>query len=135
MAWGKTEEQKEQEAAARADRRDAAADARADAAFAATPVGQATQARADGQAFFQIELQISTLSGAKSSLGSSTNSLKHTGGRPDVLGQIEEVGWHLEHVGYVFIETGATTTNRVLSTGQGTVTRGDVVGVYLFRAI
>ncbi len=71
----------------------------------------------------------------RSGLGSSTGRVRHSGGRPDLLGQIEEKGWKLEHVGYVFIETGATTTNRMLSTGQGMVTRGNVTGIYLFRAV
>jgi hypothetical protein len=35
----------------------------------------------------------------------------------------------------MFVETGATTTNRMMSTGQGTVTRGVVRGIYLFRAM
>jgi hypothetical protein len=97
-------------------------------------VSLAVEARAEGQAFFQVEIAVSKLRGGSSTLGSSSNSIRHTGGRPDLLGQIEEAGWRLEHVGYVFVETGATSTNRVFGTGQGTVTRGEVVGIYLFRA-
>ena len=33
------------------------------------------------------------------------------------------------------VQLGSTSTNRVLSTGQGTVTRGVVQGIYLFRAV
>lgn len=121
MAWGKTDEQKQAEA------QDQAA-----AAWAASPVGLATAAKERGDGFFQFEIDISTLSGA-SGFGSSAGRVRHTGGRPDVLGQIEEVGWRLEHVGYVFVETGATTTNRAFGTGQGMVTKGVVRGIYLFR--
>jgi hypothetical protein len=103
------------------------------AAFAATPLGRATAAAQRNDRFFQLELEVSALTGFASSFGSSTNVVKHSGGATDLLGQIEEVGWRLEHVGYVFIETGATSTNRMLSTGQGTVTRGNVTGIYLFR--
>ena len=87
-----------------------------------------------GVAFFQIEIEVNQLAGS-SGFGSSTGRVRHSGGRPDLLGQIEDKGWKLEHVGYVFIETGSTTTNRVLSTGQGMVTRGNVTGIYLFRAV
>lgn len=144
MAWGKTEEEKEQErlekerqrASAEADRvQRAAAEqaARAKAQFDSSPVGKATAAFESGARFFQIEIEVSSLSGLASSFGSSNNTISHRGGASDVLGQIEEVGWRLEHAGWVFIETGATSTNRVLSTGQGTVTKGNVTGIYLFR--
>jgi hypothetical protein len=33
----------------------------------------------------------------------------------------------------VFVETGATSTNRVFSTGLGTVIKGETLGIYLFR--
>jgi hypothetical protein len=145
MPWGKSQEERDREAAAEAAtvaaRREAAAakqaadaKARADAVYAASPVGQAKQARANGQGFFQIELEVSKLSGAPSFFGSSDNTVEHTG-RPDVLGQIEDAGWRLEHAGYVFMETGSTSTDRVFGTGEGTVIRGSVVGIYLFRAV
>jgi hypothetical protein len=120
-SWGKTEEQKQAEREAKAAQE-----------WAESPVGRATAAKEAGQAFFQFEMDISALGGS-SGLGSSAGRMRHSGGRPDLLGQIEETGWRLEHVGYVFIETGATTTNRVMSTGQGTVTKGVVRGIYLFR--
>lgn len=124
MAFRKTEEEK------------AARDAERKAeAYASSPVGQAEAAHRRGDGFFQIELEISKIGGlgTYSAFGSSGNAVKHTGGRPDLLGQIEDVGWRLEHVGYVFVETGATTSNRFGGTGQGVVTRGQVMGVYLFR--
>ncbi|HEY2642460.1 MAG TPA: hypothetical protein VGI56_01790 [Galbitalea sp.] len=143
MAW-KTEEEKQQERAEkqrlaaeaeaeRARQVQAAQDARAAAEFAASPLGRATTAHQSNDKFFQLELAVSELRGGTSFFGSSSNVIQHTGAATDLLGQIEDVGWHLEHVGYVFIETGATSTNRVLSTGQGTVTEGNVTGIYLFR--
>jgi hypothetical protein len=48
------------------------------------------------------------------------NGVKHTGGRPDLLGQIDQGDWPLEHVGHVFVERGSTSTNQVMSTGRGT---------------
>ena len=144
MALFKNEEEKaadrEAKAKAEADQQAAAAQQQAaakkaaeDAAFAASPVGRATAARAAGSTFFQIEMDVSQLTGATSFFGSSDNTITHTSGASDVLGQIESVGWHLEHVGYVFVETGATSTDRMFLSGQGTVTQGSVVGIYLFR--
>ena len=104
------------------------------ASFAASPPGQARAAFERGDAFFQLEIEVNRLSGGASSFGSSSNYLQRRG-RPDLLGQIEDEGFRLEHTGYVFIETGATSTNRVLTTGQGTVTRGFVQGIYLFRRV
>jgi hypothetical protein len=49
------------------------------------------------------------------------------------LGEIERVGWRLEHVGYYFMLTGETSTDRVFGTGQATAVSGVTVGVYLFR--
>jgi len=118
MAWGKSEEQKQAEAAERAEaeRRVAAQKAEAEAKkaaaeYAASPVGRAEAAAAAGAVFFQLELDISQLAGPSSGFGSSDNTIRGTGGRPDVLGQVEDKGWRLENVGYVFVETGSTTSD------------------------
>lgn len=134
MPWGKSDEEKAAEAAARAAQEQAAAAERQRQAYLASPVGRAETAHQRGDAFFQLELDISELSGPASSFGSSDNQLRSAGGPPDLLGQIEQIGWRLEHVGYVFIETGSTSTERMFATGEGTVTRGVVRGIYLFRA-
>lgn len=47
--------------------------------------------------------------------------------------QIEEMGWHLEHVGYVFVETGEVARAKALSAGSVSRTQGYVEGIYLFR--
>jgi len=133
MAWSKTEEQKQEAKAAREASELEAKNAKAAAAYAASPVGRAEASHQNGDAFFQVEIEVSALTGFSSVFGSSDNALRHTGVATDVLGRIEAKGWRLEHVGYVFIETGSTSTNRVLSTGQGVVTRGNVTGIYLFR--
>jgi hypothetical protein len=146
MAWGKSEDEKQQEREAREaeDRAEAAAyvaqqqaiqDAADAAAFASSPVGRATNAFRQGSVFFQTEIAVSSLSGQSSFFGSSDNSLQHTGAAPDVLGQIEAIGWRLEHTGYVFVETGATTSDSFLGSGQGMVTQGDIVGIFLFRRV
>ena len=103
------------------------------AEFADSPIGKAFSARAAGDPLFQVELDVQTLSG-RSAFGSSGNRTKRNTGTAAVLGCVEEVGWRLDHAGWVFVETGATSTNRIGGTGQGTTTRGKLVGVYLFRS-
>lgn len=103
------------------------------AAFARSPVGLATAARQQGQQLLQILLPLAQLTGASSNLGSADNqltSLMQSG----VLDEIEKVGWRLESADAVFTQTGATSSSRVLSTGEGTVTRGTIYGLYIFRA-
>jgi hypothetical protein len=104
------------------------------AAFAASPPGQARAAFRRGDAFFEVAIEVNRPSGRSSARGSSSNSSQRSG-RPDVLGQVEDEGFRLEHVGYVFIETGPTSTDPVLNSAQGTVTRGFVQGIYLFRRV
>lgn len=141
MPWGKSEQEKQVEAAEK-ERRAAEWQAEQERLqadwkrrnYPNSPVGRAEAAMQNGDRFFQLSIAVSELSGTASSFGSSANEFRSSGGAPDVLGQIEDLGWRLEHVGYVFIETGSTSTNRLLSTGEGTVTRGQVQGVYLFRS-
>lgn len=98
-----------------------------------SPVGLAEAACKNGDQFFQVEMEVSSLAGSHSSFGSSENLLVQASSSAVALGQIEALGWRLEHAGYVFVETGSTSTNRVLATGQGVVTKGHVAGIYLFR--
>src|SRR5487761_1506718 len=75
--------------------------------YLASPVGQADTARQRGDRFFQVSLRESEVRGTSTdwTFSQSTTTTK-VHGATDVLGQIEELGWHLEHVGYVFVETG-----------------------------
>jgi len=140
QVFRKTDEEK---AADRA-RKQAEEDARRQAAEAAdqqrraeefdrSPVGQATTARQQGRQLFQLLLPLAELTGESSSFGSADNQLKSLM-QNDVLDEIEKVGWRLERADAVFTETGATSSSRVLSTGEGTVTRGTIYGLYIFRA-
>lgn len=136
----KTEEEKAADLArkqAEEDARRRAAEAaeqqRQAEAFARSPVGEATAARQQGRQLFQLLLPLAELNGNSSSLGSSDNQLRSLM-QNNVLDEIEKVGWRLERADAVFTETGATSSSRVLSTGEGTVTRGTIYGLYIFRA-
>ncbi|GAA4032771.1 hypothetical protein GCM10023063_15130 [Arthrobacter methylotrophus] len=119
MVWGKTEEQKRAEAASRAQEE-----------FAATPLGQATAAFENNDRFFQIELKLSEL--VRKAVPSRRGSeIRRSEPPADLLGKIELIGWKLEHAGYVFVETGSTINT--MGTINNTTTKGEVIGVYLFR--
>jgi hypothetical protein len=123
--------QAEEEAQRRAA--EAAEEQRKAEEFARSPVGQATVARQQGQQLFQLLLPLAELDGSSSSFGSADNQLKSLM-QSAVLDEIEKVGWRLERADAVFAETGATSSARVLASGEGTVTRGTIYGLYIFRA-
>jgi len=144
MAVFKSEAEKQAERAERAARVQQAAqeraareaeerEAKAREAYLASPVGQAETAYEAGRSFFQFVTPISKIEGKASDwyYGQSTTTSRFHA--TDVLGQIEELGWHLENVGYVFVETGEVSRNKVMSSGAVTRTEGYVEGIYLFR--
>lgn len=120
-----------QEETARAEQLRAAEEARQRAAFMATPVGAATAARDAGEQFFEIQLEVGNHTGT-ASFGSAQGQ-RSTSSSAAVLGEIEQVGWRLEHAGYYYMVTGETSTKKVMVTGDETVVSGVTVGVYLFR--
>jgi hypothetical protein len=48
---------------------------------------------------------------------------------------IESEGWHLEHAGYVYRMTGSVSRDKLLSSGQQEAIHGEVLGIYIFRAV
>jgi len=131
----KAEEQARKQAEEEARRAAAAAaeQQRQAEAFAHSPVGIATTAKQQGQQVFQLLLPLAELEGVSSSFGSADNQLTDLM-QHNVLDEIEKVGWRLEQADTVFVETGATSSSRVLATGEGTVTRGTLYCLYIFRA-
>jgi hypothetical protein len=119
------------EEAARAERARVAEGERQLEAFLATPVGAATAARDAGQEFFEIQLEVGAHSGT-ASFGSAQGQ-RSMSSSAVVLGDIEQVGWRLEHASYLHMVTGETSTKKVLVSGDQTVVSGVTVGVYLFR--
>jgi hypothetical protein len=80
---------------------------------------------------YEVQLQVGAHVG---SAGFGGIQGQHTTSSSAVtLGEIEKLGWHLEHVGYYFMITGETSTARVFVSGDATAVSGATVGVYLFR--
>lgn len=102
-----------------------------DAAFWASPVGSAARAKLRGDRFFQIELDDATLSAyAESSAPAHGRRARRT---CDLLGQIEELGWHLEHATWWRVDTdGADAGADVMHSHLGV---DHVRGVYLFHSL
>lgn len=124
---------KAREEAARAEQERAAGEQREREAFLATPIGAATAAKENGQAFFEIQLE---LGGHRGSAGfGSTDGHRTASSSAATLGEIEKLGWRLKHAGYYFMVTGQTSTDRVFVSGEATVVKGVTIGVYLFRTL
>ena len=111
----------------------AKAEQEARAKYLASPIGQAEAAYQAGQMFFQLTTNISQIKGTSSDWNYSQSTRTRRFNATDTLGQIEEMGWHLEHVGYVFVETGEVARSKALSSGSVSRTQGYVEGIYLFR--
>jgi hypothetical protein len=88
--------------------------------FAASPPGRARAARAAGDRLFQISIPISVTERTAWGVFSGDKQYQKTSQSDphSVLEQIEAEGWHLEHVGYVFQETGSVSRDKLLSSGQ-----------------
>lgn len=106
-------------------------------AFAASPPGRARAAFQAGNGFFQYSGALAETSRSASAVvvGTATSSgQRHkTQVHTDVLSQIEDEGWRLEDVGYVFEPTGSVSRDKFLSSGQTETINGRIVGIYLFR--
>lgn len=126
MAWGKSDEQKQQDRDLQEDRlKDKKASEEA-AEFAASPVGQATAAYRNGDELFQLEVTLSDVKYSRWSIRNKSNVEPSQPWGP-LLSAVEAVGWRLEHTGFVFIETGFRTVH------DYSAVSGEVMGVYVFR--
>lgn len=107
----------------------------AEKAFWGSPQGQALKAFERGDEFYQVEIPHSSVTGfTNAAFNSSTaGKIQQKLTRTDLLGQIEEAGWHLEHADWVYIQTGQNSRDKFLASGQHVVVTGEVVGIYLFR--
>ncbi|CBE69323.1 MAG: hypothetical protein F9K13_12830 [Candidatus Methylomirabilis oxygeniifera] len=107
---------------------------RRDEAFAASPAGQARAAKAAGMKIFQIDVPLSWTKGyTVAMVGAFTDSTK-TSDYSRTIQAIEEEGWRLDHVGYVYRITGSESRDKFLASGQQEAVSGEIIGIYMFRA-
>lgn len=128
-------EDAERQAVAQAEqaRREAAQKEQAYREWLASPIGQATVAKQVGQRFFELQMSVGyhqreAMWGSRDY--TSNDQVISSAG---MLGEIERLGWRLEHVGYVFQMTGQSSTERFFVSGEQTSVSGVTVGIYLFR--
>ncbi|AKV87280.1 hypothetical protein AKG07_14400 [Microbacterium sp. CGR1] len=86
-----------------------------------------------GDALLHLNVEVSRLTGEASTWGSAQNGFMSDDSIGYFLSEVERVGWRLDHTGYTFVESGATTSARMLSTGTGVVNHGAVEGYFTFR--
>lgn len=125
----KHEEAEQREAANREEEEN-----RREKKFAKTPAGQAKAARAARARIFQLSLPLSETTGftiALTGAYSTTTTQQHA----SILDSIEAEGWKLEHAGYVYRITGGVSRDKFFASGQQEAVNGEIVGVYIFRAI
>jgi hypothetical protein len=109
-AAGKQARQAEQARveAARADRARLAEEQRQRQALVATPIGAAAVAKEEGHPFLEVQLEVGSHIGS-AGFGSA-DGRRTASSSAVILGEIEKLGWRLEHAGYYFMITGETST-------------------------
>jgi hypothetical protein len=50
-----------------------------------------------------------------------------------ILDAVENEGWYLEHVGYVYRLTESDSRTKFMSSGLQAAFGGEIIGIYLFR--
>ena len=103
--------------------------------YAAHLLELARTGRERGDLLLHIQVEISRLTGEASSWGSADNAFASDESIGYFLSEVERVGWRLEHTGYAFVESGATTSSRIFGTGEGVVNHGFTSGYFTFRRV
>lgn len=98
--------------------------------FWRSPAGQAVKAYQRGDEFFQVQLPHSAVrydALPTAGLGSAADA-GFT--KSDVLGQIEEIGWHLVQAAWMYVVTSPVPGTPAPPRPDNA---GEVLGIYLFR--
>lgn len=122
----KREEKRKQAAAVEAARREKA--------FLESPPGRARAARKTGMKIFQIDMPLSQSKAHIAPMIGAFTRKEQTTDYANMIQAIEEEGWRLENVGYVFRWTGSETRDKLLASGQQESVSGEIIGIYIFRA-
>ena len=123
-----------EERAAKAKEEHEAKRRRQEAEFASTPAGQARAAKTAGMKIFQIDVPLSKTKGVTVAMIGAFAQSSKTINYANVIQSIEDEGWRLDHVGYVYRVTGSVSRDKFLASGQQEAVHGEIVGIYIFRA-
>jgi len=108
---------------------------REEEAFSKTPAGKARAAKAAGMEIFQIDVPLSKTKGETVPMVGAFAHSSATTNYAVVIQSIEAEGWRLEHAGYIYRVTESVSRDKFLSSGQQEAVSGEIVGIYIFRAI
>lgn len=106
------------------------------AAFNASPPGQARLAKQSGQRYFQFCMALDNVDRtwmAKFTHEMDTRVLDTSDAVGVTLTAIEDEGWELINSGFTFRETAQASRDKMLASGQQIATIGQSLGFYLFR--
>ncbi|MGN6280736.1 hypothetical protein [Frateuria sp.] len=106
----------------------------AEAEFAASPAGQARFAKAAGMKIFQIDVPLSKTKGQTVAMVGAFAHSSKTVNYANIIQSIEDEGWRLDHVGYVYRVTGSESRDKFMASGQQEAVSGEIIGIYIFRA-
>lgn len=93
---------------------------------------KALAAKMAGATIYQLVLPLSTTRGGVVPM-MTVFTTSETADHASILEAVEEHGWHLEHVNYVFRMTEIVSRDKFLSSGQQEAVSGVVLGIYIFR--
>jgi hypothetical protein len=126
------EQRRAAETAARQRQQQAAAREKARLAFFASPAGRAREAFDRNDQVFQYSIDVMNQKAIIISMVGSTTA-KSTTDPVDVLNSVCREGWELVNGSFVFVEEGAQSRDKFMSSGQNVAVKGSTVGYYLFR--
>jgi hypothetical protein len=94
----------------------------------------ATQAKEQGQGFLELQIEAGTSQQKSNFSATGVYSHRETKSHAGLLSAVEQIGWHLEHVTYVFTPTHQKTHKSFMG-GENAAISGVVMGIYLFRTV
>jgi hypothetical protein len=128
----RSSEEKDLKRQADAERKEQEAKRLEQAAFQVSPPGQARQAFERGDHLFQYDIDVRNSSAFVIAMGKG-HTLTSVTDPIVILNAVCDEGWDLVNGSFVFHETGSTSRDKFLSSGQRTAVSGAVIGYYLFR--
>jgi hypothetical protein len=122
-----------EERAAKAKQKHEEEKRRLEAEFAVSPAGQARAAKAAGMKILQIDVPLSKTKGQTVAMIGAFAHSSQTLNYANVIQSIEDEGWRLEHVGYIYRITGSESRGKFMDSAQQEAVSGEIVGIYIFR--
>lgn len=123
---------KEQERTTAAEKKRLESVERERLAFFNTPAGQARLAYERGDHVFQYSFDVMSQQALIVAMVGSRTA-KRTNDPVAVLNSVCHEGWELVNGSFVFVEEGAQSRDKFMSSGQNVAIKGTTVGYYLFK--